>query len=158
MYGTAVSEARGEAFVPEYCTPFVLSLRECRSLSANEVSTRRVAAVSKIFKIPRPLHQLCPFSEALSLYLQLRKKIRRLQQRAVVTGTNGRAGSGETRAREHGDWCLVQGWLRRATTPPMCPVRIGCRCVEQMGQRRQIRRVPCEWPEARSSNRTAEVS
>jgi hypothetical protein len=48
-------------------------VHECRSLSANEVSTRRVAAVSGIFKIPRPLHQVCPFSGALSLLAAAKK-------------------------------------------------------------------------------------
>jgi hypothetical protein len=78
---------------------------------------------------------------------------------AVVMGTNGRAGSGETRARGDGDWCLVQGWPRRATTPPMCLVFESAAGVSsRWDRRRQERRVPCEWPEARSSNRTAEVS
>ena len=132
MYGTAVSEARGGALVPRIVrrssSRARVPLPEGKRSECTHAGLLRYQGFSK----SRDRFIKCaPFREHC-LSLQQRKKIRRLQQVAVVMGANGRAGSGETRARGDGDWCLVQGWPRRATTPPMCPVRIGCRCVEQM--------------------------
>jgi hypothetical protein len=92
-------------------------------------------AVSEIFPRSRPPHQRMPlFGITLVSWLQVKKKDSSPTAAGCDTGANGRAGSGRRAPEGMGIGVAVQGWPCCATTPPMRPLRIGYRCVKQLGR------------------------
>ncbi len=95
---------------------------------------RADGAVSEIFPRCRPPHQRMPlFGNPQSPGCK-GKKDSSATAVGCETGANGRAGSGRRAPEGMGIGVVVQGWPCCATTPPMWPLRIGCRCVRQLGR------------------------
>jgi hypothetical protein len=129
MYGTAVSVAR----VTESRGSQAVCLERERRRKRSEYGPSPGLLQYQRFSKPRDRYiRVCPFSEATGSCCS--RKDSSPTADGCVAGTNGRAGSGKTRAGGMGIGVLFQGWLCRATTPPICPVRIGCRCLGQLGR------------------------
>ena len=130
------------------------------SAAANEVNRyqARVAAVSEIFKIPRPLHQSVPLFGSNCLLLQQKRFVahsRRLRGRDQWS-----VGAWQDTRPGDGDWRVVPRLAVSChhTADVSCSNRLPLPRAAGTGEGKKRRRLLREWPGARSSNRKAEVT